>query len=99
LIAPRAAEPKKIRRPTTELGGLEVTELKLVGIVWERRGYYALVEAPNGKGYVLRLNDIVGEDSRVTKITPQGVTFEIRSAPTVQQAQARAMELRLRKEE
>ena len=99
LIAPRAAEPKKIRRPTTELGGLEVTELKLVGIVWERRGYYALVEAPNGKGYVLRLNDIVGEDSRVTKITPQGVTFEIKSAPTMQQAQARAMELRLRKEE
>ena len=99
LVAPRVAEVKKPRRPTTELGGLEVTELKLVGIVWERRGYFALVEGPNGKGYVLRLNDTVGEDARVTKITPQGVTFEVKDAPAVQQAQARAMELRLRKEE
>jgi Tfp pilus assembly protein PilP len=98
LVAPRV-EVKKPRQPATGLVGLEVTELKLVGIIWERRGYFALVEAPNGKGYVLRLNDTVGEDARVTKITPQGVTFEVKDAPAVQQAQARAMELRLRKEE
>lgn len=99
LIAPRVAEVKKPRRPPTELAGLEVTELKLVGIVWEQRGYFALVEAPNGKGYVLRLNDAVGEDARVAKITPQSVTFEVKGALAVQQAQARMMELRLRKEE
>jgi len=99
LIAPKVAVVKKPRRPTTELGGLEVNELKLVGVVWERRGYFALVEAPSGKGYVLRLDDIVGEDARVASITPQGVTFEIKVAPALKQAQARAMELRLRKEE
>ena len=100
LIAPRVARV----RAKTGLGALEVNELKLAGIVWEQRGYFALVEAPDGAGYVLRLNDIVGDGARVTKITPQAVIFEVgvemRAGPTPSQsARTRAVELRLRKEE
>ena len=102
LIAPRVTEAKS--RPKTGLAALEVNELKLAGIVWEKRGYFALVEAPNGAGYVLRLNDIVGGGARVSKITPEAVTFEVglemRGGPTPSQpARTRAVELRLRKEE
>lgn len=98
LIAPRTTEVRA--RPRTGLAALEVSELKLSGIVWERRGYFALVEAPNGAGYVLRLNDTVGEDARVTKITPQAVTFEVKAGATpTQPAATRVVELRLRKEE
>jgi len=102
LIAPRVTEAKS--RPKTGLAALEVNELKLAGIVWEQRAYFALVEAPNGAGYVLRLNDIVGGGARVSKITPEAVTFEVglemRGGPTPSQpARTRAVELRLRKEE
>jgi Tfp pilus assembly protein PilP len=102
LIAPRLAETKS--RPKTGLAALEANELKLAGIIWEQRGYFALVEAPNGSGYVLRVNDMVGGDTRVTKITPEAVTFEVgagmRGGPTPSlSGKTRVVELRLRKEE
>jgi Tfp pilus assembly protein PilP len=97
LIAPRVVEPKA--RPKTGLAALEVSELKLAGIIWEQRGFLALVEAPNGAGYILRPNDVIGTDARVAKITPQGVTFEVRGATQAPQAPSRLVELRLRKEE
>ena len=81
------------------LGCLDVKELKLAGIIWGQRGYYALVEAPNGAGYVLRVNDTVGEDARVAKIAPDIVSFEVKGAPGAQAQQARVVELRLKKEE
>jgi Tfp pilus assembly protein PilP len=81
------------------LGCLDVKELKLAGIVWGQRGYYALVEAPNGAGYVLRVNDTVGEDARVTKIASDIVAFEVKGGFGPQAQQARVVELRLRKEE
>ena len=97
LIAPRVETPKK-DRPKTGLAALDVKELKLAGIVWGGRGFYALVEAPTGAGYVVRVNDVVGDDARVANITSEGVTFEVRTSP-VPQSQARLVELRLRKEE
>jgi Tfp pilus assembly protein PilP len=101
LITPRVATAAK-PRPKTGLASLEVNELKLTGIVWEMRGFYALVEAPNGAGYVLRVNDVIGEDARVAKITAETVTVEMKApmAPTPRVATAaRLVELRLRKEE
>lgn len=100
LIAPKTAEVRVRSRPRTGLAALEVSELKLAGIVWEQRGFFALVEAPTGAGYVLRVNDTVGEDARVSKITPQAVTFEVKVGATATQPGAtRVVELRLKKEE
>jgi Tfp pilus assembly protein PilP len=96
LIKPRVETAKA--RPKTGLAALDVKELKLAGIIWGGRGYFALVEAPNGAGYVVRLNDTVGDDARVAKITAEAVMFEVRTSP-VPQSQARLVELRLRKEE
>ncbi len=97
LIKPKEAGPKA--RPKTGLAALDVDELKLAGIIWGRQGFYALVEASNGAGYVLRVNDVIGEDARVTKITPDAVTFEVKPETFLPKAQARLVELRLRKEE
>ena len=101
LILPRKAEAKLPARPKSEREALQVNELKLAGIVWERSGAYALVETTTGRGYVLRVNDRFGEDFgvRVAKITPDAVTFEVKPAIPGPLAQARLMELRLRKEE
>jgi len=98
LITPRVETAKS--RPKTGLAALDLKELKLAGIVWERRGFYALVEAPNGAGYVVRVNDTVGEDARVAKITPEAVTFEVKSnLPVPTNTPARTVEIRIRKEE
>ena len=96
LIRPRVETARA--RPKTGLAALDVKELKLAGIIWGGRGYFALVEAPNGAGYVVRMNDIIGEDARVAKITSDAVMFEVQTSP-VPQSQARQVELRLRKEE
>jgi len=96
LIRPRVETART--RPKTGLAALDVKELKLAGIIWGGRGYFALVEAPNGAGYVVRMNDIIGEDARVAKITSDAVMFEVQTGP-VPQSQARQVELRLRKEE
>ena len=79
--------------------GPSVDEIKLTGIIWDPRGAYALVEAPNGAGYVLRVNDTIGEDARVAKITPDVVTIEVKPAVAGPGVSMRRVELRLRKEE
>ena len=91
------AEPKP--RPKTGLAALEVNELKLAGIMWGQREFLALVEAPTGLGYVLRVNDVIGGDARVARITSDAVTFEVKGATLLPQASGRQVELRLRKEE
>ena len=97
LIEPRV---KAVRTgPKAGLAALEVNEIKLSGIIWEQRGFLALVEAPDGKGYVLRVNDTIGRDARVSKITPESVTFEVKGPTPLPQARTRLVELRLRKEE
>jgi hypothetical protein len=54
--------------------------LKLTGIVWAPRSYYALVESesPPGIGYVIRENDVV-DSARVLKITKDNVIFEVKT--------------------
>ena len=53
--------------------------LKVTGIIWGPRAYYALVESEpsDGKGYIIRENDVVNS-ARVLKITRQDVIFEVK---------------------
>jgi hypothetical protein len=59
-----------------EGGGITVGTVRLVGVVQGRQGLLALVEAPDGIGYILRVGDIFG-DGRVTGITANSVTFAV----------------------
>jgi Tfp pilus assembly protein PilP len=56
-------------------GGLSVTAVKLVGVI-KGRALLALVEAPDGLGYILKPGDVLG-DGRVTDVTQNSVTFAI----------------------
>ncbi|MBI3989123.1 MAG: pilus assembly protein PilP, partial [candidate division NC10 bacterium] len=87
------------KRPSKGNGlkALEVTDLKLAGIVWEKTDYYALVEAPNGVGYVIRRGAIIGDDAKVVKITKDSVVFEVRGR--LPREEARMVTLTLKKEE
>ena len=64
--------------------GLSVASVKLVGILDGRQERLALVEAPDGLGYVLRTGDVLG-DGRVVEIARDSVTFSVpqrRGSPT-----------------
>jgi Tfp pilus assembly protein PilP len=50
--------------------------VKLVGIIQGRKGPLALVEAPDGLGYILKVDDVLG-DGRVTEIGSGTVTFAV----------------------
>ena len=52
-------------------------ELKVIGIVWEGRSYVAMIEAPDGKGYMVREGVLVGpEGGVVRKISAEAVNIE-----------------------
>lgn len=80
---------------------LDVGDLKLVGIVWDKRGfYYALVETPQGLGYTLRPNDQVGMNAVVQKITQEEVRFQVKTRPYAGvKGETSEVVLKLRKEE
>jgi len=94
---PPELSPKRPSKGKAGLAGLEVTDLKLAGIVWEPTDAYALVEAPNGLGYILRKGAIIGEDTRVVKVTKDSVVFEVKGR--LPREETRMITLRLRKEE
>jgi hypothetical protein len=81
-LPPIAYEPKGRRDPFTPIflgkdnAGLSVSAVKLTGVVGGRSGLMALVEAPDGIGYILKPGDALG-DGRVTGITPNSVTFAV----------------------
>ena len=60
--------------PGKDNAAISVTAVKLAGIVGGRGGLMALVEGPDGTGYILKPGDALG-DGRVTGITPNSVTF------------------------
>lgn len=78
--------PKGRRDPFASLAATEgskalsVASVKLVGILEGRRGRLALVEAPDGLGYILRNGDLIG-DGRVVEIGRDNVAFAVAQRP------------------
>lgn len=63
-------------------GHLSPENLRLIGILWGDRGYYALVKDGLDNGYILKRGDRVA-GGQVSEINRQGVTFEIIHAGVV----------------
>lgn len=81
VIEARKAEArKKIRKrrvPLTPLQKIELSQLKLVGIIISPAGNKALVEEPSGKGYIITEGTDVGTNfGRVKKILNDRVIVE-----------------------
>jgi len=86
VLLPLAYDAKSRRDPFSpvslalEAKGINVTAAKLVGIVQGRQGMLALVEGPDGVGYILKSGDALG-NGRVTGITGTTVTFLVAAQP------------------
>ena len=63
-------------RDSSESKGLTVASAKLVGVIQGRQGPLALVETPDGLGYIVKIGDVVG-DGKVAEIGRDSVTFEV----------------------
>ena len=85
-LPPLAYDAKGRRDPfvpvslAAESKGINVSAAKLVGIVRAPQGALALVEGPDGVGYILRNGDGLG-NGRVTGITATTVTFAVAAQP------------------
>ena len=85
-LPPMAYDAKGRRDPfvpvslAAESKGINVSAAKLVGIVRSPQGALALVEGPDGVGYVLRNGNGLG-NGRVTSITATTVTFAVAAQP------------------
>lgn len=73
-------EEKKKIEPNKQLFGVQrydLTELKLVGIIWGNLGRKGVVETPEGKSYLLKVGTLVGKNGGVVKaITNQEVVIQ-----------------------
>jgi len=86
VLPPKAYDAKGRRDPfapvslTAEQRGFNISAAKLTGVVQGRQGPMALVEAPDGIGYILKSGDVLG-NGRVTGITANSVTFSVAAMP------------------
>jgi type IV pilus assembly protein PilP len=76
--ATMARKRKKIKRePRTPLERIDLSQLKLVGIILASSGNRALVEESSGKGYVVKSGTYIGiNGGKITKIDKEQVTVE-----------------------
>ncbi len=94
-------EPAGRRDPFVPLLGLELgggktghlspENLRLIGILWGDRGYYALVKDGQDNGYILKRGDRVA-GGHVSDINQQAIIFEIMHAGVVTKYELRLQE-------
>ncbi len=72
LIAGMKVKKKKVEKGVKPF---YINEIKLVGILGDKRGYWALVETPDGNSYPLRVNDRL-IDGVVLEVTKDYVKFK-----------------------
>lgn len=69
-------EAVKKRKPTKPTEALDVNELKIIAIAWEKDKYYAMVRLPDGKYFTLKEGMTIGlYGGKVVKIDPNRVVI------------------------
>ncbi len=61
----------------TPLQQIGLGELRVIGIMWEMQGYLAMIETPDGKGFLIKEGTLVGPDGGVVqRITENSIIVE-----------------------
>lgn len=95
--------PLIIKRQVTQKGvspleSYDVEELKVSGIVLDKKGSYALIQTPDGKFYIAKEKDKIGiSGSMITKIGKDFI--EIKETPAYGGISPKTKQLKLRMEE
>ncbi len=68
---------EKKKAGLTPLQQRSLSELRVIGIVWGPHGYIAMIETPDGKGFVVKEGTLIGpEGGTVKKITNDSVIID-----------------------
>jgi type IV pilus assembly protein PilP len=90
-------KPKK-RIPQTPLERIDLSQLKLVGIIMASSGNRAMVEESSGKGYVIKKGTYIGVNSgKVVKIKKEKVVVEEEFEDVFGKTELRQREIKLPK--
>ncbi len=94
-----ARKNKRIKRaPRTPLERLDLSQLKLVGIILAASGNRALVEEASGKGYVIKKGTYIGTNGgQIVKIQKELITVEEKFEDVFGKIKTRKRELKLPK--
>jgi type IV pilus assembly protein PilP len=96
LITKKKKEIKRI--PRTPLERIDLSQLKLVGIILASSGNRALVEESSGKGYVVKPGTYIGTNGgKIVQIEKEIVTVEEKFEDVFGKIQTRKKELKLPK--
>lgn len=79
ISKPTVAKSKRKSEHLTPLQGYNLSQLKLIGIIWrdDKNIAAAMVEDPEGKGYTLKKGTLIGENNgRVINILKDRVIIE-----------------------
>jgi type IV pilus assembly protein PilP len=71
IVVKEEKQAKAGERPPLERYNLY--DFKLAGVVWGGFGYNAMIEAPDGKGYLVRVGTILGPNRGVVKRITQDI--------------------------
>lgn len=86
--------------PLTPLQKYDISQLKVVGIMWGEKGRYALIEDAEGKGYVVYPGTLVGKNGgKVVKILQDEVIIEERYTDVFGETKTQYVSISLPKEE
>ena len=90
-------------RPRTPLEQVDVRELRLEGVIWNPENpdsAMAMVELPDGKGFVLRKGMVVGKrQGKITEIAPDRITVQERYVTLFGEEKERRVTLKLYSED
>lgn len=97
LIVKPEADKKKGYTP---MENYEVAEFKLIAILWNKTGYYAVITLPDGKSYTIREGTKLGlHDGSVHKITASSVIIREKIRDTWGKISPKDTILKLRRED
>lgn len=83
--------------PVPPLQRYDLSQLRLVGILWGKDETRALIEDPTGQGHTIKRGSVVGRNSgRVLRVTSESVTVEERTRdPITGEAKTATVSLKL----
>lgn len=100
IIIVTKTKMEKKRKSLNPLENFDVTDFKLMGIIFDGKRYYASVVLPDNKAYTLRAGVKVGlYGGKVERITPDSVIMQEYVLDYMGVKQQKKTELKLRKEE
>ncbi len=69
--------PEEVFEPKIPLQRYELSQLRLVAVVWGIPTPVGMIETPDGKGYTVKRGDLVGnKNGRVVSITENSIVIE-----------------------